>query len=167
MRIPFLDGTKTITFIAKCTTSLNSEWFPADPCSGAVGIDDWLKAGVWFGPRSSRNPDASEMIVPIAILAADASGKFTIDRRHTIWSTILTACMAVISVAFRQWKPWTKSIDLFGDPVKGTFAGKVDLLNYESRIDNAAKTHDRLRTEFESTESVAKKQRLKTASRKP
>ena len=60
-----------------------SDWFPADPWSGLVGTEDWMKARVWFGQRSSLAPDAAEMIVPFGIFAADADGNFTINRtRH-------------------------------------------------------------------------------------
>jgi len=56
------------------------EWFPADPWAGLVGTDEWMKGRVWFGQRHSLNPDAEDMIVPIAIFAADPAGNFTIDR---------------------------------------------------------------------------------------
>lgn len=45
--------------------STASERVPADPWSGLVGTEDWMKGRVWFGPRSSLNPDAADMIVPI------------------------------------------------------------------------------------------------------
>src|SRR5262249_35325317 len=54
-----------------------NEWFPADPSSGLVGTEEWLKGRVWFGERHSLNPITNDMIVPIAIFAADQNEKFT------------------------------------------------------------------------------------------
>src|SRR6058998_3261037 len=31
--------------------STANEWFPADPSSGLVGLDEWMKGRVWFGKR--------------------------------------------------------------------------------------------------------------------
>jgi len=59
------------------------QWLPADPSSGLVGLEDWMQGRVGFSERVSLNPITRDMIVSIAIFAADANGDFTINRtRH-------------------------------------------------------------------------------------
>src|SRR5215813_3110336 len=60
--------------------SAANDWFPADPSSGLVGVEEWMKGRVWFGKRSTLNPITQDMIVPFAIFAAVADGYFTINR---------------------------------------------------------------------------------------
>jgi hypothetical protein len=60
--------------------SVANEWFPADPASGLIGTEEWMKGRVWFGKRVTMNPITEDMIVPFAVFAADADGKFTINR---------------------------------------------------------------------------------------
>lgn len=122
-----------------------NDWFPADPWSGVVGTEDWLKARVWFGRRSSLNPDAPEMIVPFAIFAENAAGEFTIDQtRHSlvegfdrIYGNKLHESAA--------WNEWVTMLDFLSQKVKGAFAGSVNLLEYAPEIDRLAATYEQLR----------------------
>ncbi len=127
-----------------------NDWFPADPWSGVVGTEDWLKARVWFGRRSSLNPDAPEMIVPFAIFAETAQGEFTIDRtRHylveefdRIYGNELHKSAA--------WKEWVTLLDFLSRKVEGAFAGSVNLLEYAPEIDHLAATYEQLRAAAEA-----------------
>ncbi len=125
--------------------STANEWAPADPWSGLVGTEEWMKGRVWFGPRSSLNPDAADMIVPIAIFAADADGKFTIDRtKHYLvdeFDRLYDGRLHEQSA----WQQWVAILDLLSGKVEGAFAGKTNLHQYDSQIDTLAATYDQLR----------------------
>jgi Transglutaminase-like superfamily len=123
-------------------------WFPADPWSGLVGTDEWIKARVWFGKRFSLNPDAEEMIVPFAIFAADADGKFTINRTQHYLVDEFDRIYSGKLHNLPAWKQWVSMLDLLGDKVQGALSGTTNLQEYESQIDSLAATYEELRTEF-------------------
>ena len=124
------------------------QWFPADPWSGLVGIDEWMNARVGFGKRSGPNPDAPDMIVPIAIFAADAEGKFTLDRtRHYLVDEFARLYGGTLHT-LPEWKEWTALLDGIGDKVAGAFAGTTDLHEYEPEIDSLATAYERLRSAY-------------------
>ncbi len=126
------------------------DWFPADPWSGVVGIEDWLKARVWFGPRSSLNPDAPEMIVPFAIFAADSNGNFTINRtRHYLVDEFDRLYGNKLHKQAAIWQQWVRLLDSISPKVEGAFAGSINLLDDESEIDSVAATYERLRAAIE------------------
>jgi Transglutaminase-like superfamily len=121
------------------------EWFPADPWGGLVGTDEWMKGRVWFGQRHSLNPDAEDMIVPIAIFAADAAGKFTIDRTQHYLIDELDRLSSGKLHDNPAWQRWVALLDAVSPKVKEAFAGTFDLHQAESEIDELASTYDRLR----------------------
>ncbi len=127
-----------------------NDWFPADPWSGLVGIEDWMKARVWFGRRSSLAPDAAEMIVPFGIFAEDASGKFTINRTRHYLVDEFDQLYGNKLHEKPAWSQWVATLDLLGPKVEGAFAGSIDLLEYESEIDRLAATYEQLRGELET-----------------
>ncbi|HEY2712739.1 MAG TPA: transglutaminase-like domain-containing protein [Chthoniobacterales bacterium] len=128
-----------------------SEWIPADPWSGLVGTEDWMKGRVWFGPRSSLNPDAVDMIVPIAIFAADANGKFTIDRtKHYLVDEFDRLYDGRLHEQ-PAWQQWVAMLDILSQKVEGAFAGKINLHEYESQIDTLAATYDQLRAGLQNS----------------
>lgn len=127
------------------------DWFPADPWSGVVGVDEWMKARVWFGPRSSPNPDAPEMIVPIAIFAADLDGNFTINRTQHYLVDEFDRLYRSKLHQLPAWKQWTALLDVLDDKVKGAFAGTINLQDYESQIDTLAEIYEKLRAESQSS----------------
>jgi Transglutaminase-like superfamily len=121
------------------------EWFPADPSSGLVGVDEWMKGRVVFGKRFSMNPITEEMIVPFAIFAADEDGKFTINRTQHYLVEEFDRLYDGKLHKVPAWQEWTKSLDLLDDKVAGAFAGRVNLHEYESQIDSLAETYEQLR----------------------
>jgi transglutaminase superfamily protein len=127
-----------------------NEWFPADPWSGLVGTEDWLKARVWFGQRSSLAPDAAEMIVPFAIFAADADGHFTINRTGHYLIEEFDRLYGSRLHEEAAWPQWVAELDLLSGKVEGAFAGSVNLLEYESQIDTVAATYEQLRAELQA-----------------
>ena len=130
--------------------SAANDWFPADPSSGLVGVDEWMKGRVWFGKRVTLNPITEDMIVPFAIFAEDADGKFTINRTQHY---LLDEFDRLYNGKLHQlpgWQQWATLIDLLDDKVAGAFAGNVNLHDYESQIDSLAATYEELRVSFQA-----------------
>jgi hypothetical protein len=124
--------------------STTQEWFPADPWSGLVGLDEWMKARVWFGKRSSLAPDADEMIVPFAIFAADVDGKYTINRtQHYLVDEFDRLYQGKLHKS-PAWQQWVAGLDFLDDKVQGAFAGTINLQEYEPQIDSLAATYEQL-----------------------
>jgi hypothetical protein len=122
------------------------DWFPADPWSGVVGVEEWMKARVWFGKRSSLNPDAGDMIVPFGIFATDSSGHFTVNRTNHYLVDELDRLYGGRLHGLPEWKAWTEGLDFLQDKVRGALAGEINLHEYESQIDSLAMTYERLRS---------------------
>ena len=121
------------------------DWFPADPSSGLVGTEEWLKGRVWFGKRSTLNPITEEMIVPVAIFAADDKGNFTIDRtQHYLVDEFDKLYVGKLDKS-PAWKEWISGVTFLGPKVAGAFAGTVNLHDYEAQIDSLADVFERLR----------------------
>jgi hypothetical protein len=124
------------------------EWFPADPWSALAGDDEWMAARIGFGERGGPNPDAKDMIVPIAIFAEDDSKHFTINRtKHYLVDGFDRLCGGKLH-SLPSWKKWTTLIDDLDDKVGGAFAGRVDLHQDEVKIDQVAETYEKLRAEY-------------------
>ena len=129
------------------------DWFPADPWSGLVRHEEWLKGRVWFGKRSSLAPDGKEMIVPIGIFAADGTGNFTIDRTKHYLADEFDRLYKGKLHRLPEWKDWSTGLDLLKDKVGGTFAGTVNLHDYESDIDNLATMYEKMAKKFRDGQS--------------
>lgn len=125
--------------------SAANEWFPADPSSGLVGVEQWMKSRVGFGKRFTLNPITEDMIVPFAIFAADADGKFTINRTQHYLVDEFGRLYGSKLQKQPLWKQWISMLDLMDDKVAGAFAGSVNLHEYESQIDSLAATYEQLR----------------------
>jgi hypothetical protein len=123
--------------------SAANEWFPADPSSGLVGLDEWMKGRVGFGKRFTLNPITEDMIVPFAIFAADADGKFTINRTRHYLIDEFDRLYQLHKNPY--WNQWNFIVDFMDDKVAGAFAGNVNLHQYESQIDLLAKTYEKMR----------------------
>lgn len=131
------------------------EWYPVDPWSGLAGLDEWMKARVWFGPRASLAPDAAEMIVPIGIFAADDHGGFTIDRTRHYLVDEFDRLYAGKLHTLPAWERWVALLDQLDGRVKGAFAGTTNLHQSEARIDRLAATYDELRSEARGLRATA------------
>ena len=128
--------------------STAKEWVPADPWSGLVGTEEWMKGRVWFGPRSSRNPDADDMIVPISIFAVDGNGNFTVDRTKHYLVDEFDRLYGGKLHEQAAWKQWDTMLGSLSKSVEGAFAGKINLHDSESQIDSLAVVYEQLRAEM-------------------
>jgi hypothetical protein len=123
------------------------EWYPLDPWSGLAGLEEWMKARVWFGKRTSLAPDAAEMIVPIGIFAADDGKHFTVDRTRHYLVDEFDRMYGGRLHTLPAWSRWVGLLDQLDEKVKGAFAGTTNLQEYESEIDALAATYAALRSE--------------------
>jgi len=131
--------------------SAANDWFPADPSSGLVGVDEWMKGRVWFGKRVTLNPITADMIVPFAVFAADTNGKYTINRtQHYLVDEFDRLYQGKLHT-LPEWKQWTTLLDLLDDKVGGAFAGNVNLHDYEAQIDSIADIYQQLAREVSQT----------------
>lgn len=130
--------------------STANEWFPADPSSGLVGVEQWMKGRVGFGKRFTLNPITEDMIVPFAVFAADADGQFTINRTQHYLVDEFGRLYGRKLQKQQAWKQWVEMLDLLDDKVAGAFAGTINLHEYESQIDSLAATYEQLRAAFEN-----------------
>ncbi|HUJ26837.1 MAG TPA: transglutaminase-like domain-containing protein [Myxococcales bacterium] len=136
--------------------SATREWYPVDPWSGLAGLDEWMKARVWFGKRTSLAPDAAEMIVPIGIFAADDGTHFTVDRtRHYLVDEFDRMYGGKLHT-LPAWSRWVSLLDQLDDKVKGAFAGTTNLHEYEPQIDQLAAAYEELRSEAREPEAAAR-----------
>lgn len=126
--------------------STANEWFPADPSSGLVGVEQWMKGRVGFGKRFTLNPITEDMIVPFAIFAADDDGKYTINRTQHYLVDEFGRLYGRKLQEQPSWKQWISMLDLMDDKVAGAFVGTINLHEYESQIDSLATTYEQLRT---------------------
>ncbi|MEP7075336.1 MAG: transglutaminase family protein [Acidobacteriota bacterium] len=121
------------------------EWFPADPSSGLVGTEEWLKGRVWFGKRVTLNPLTNDMIVPFAIFAMDDQGKYTIDRtRHYVVDELDKLYRGRLDKS-PAWKDWISGVTFLSEKAVGALAGTTNLQDYESQIDSLAETYEKLK----------------------
>jgi hypothetical protein len=130
--------------------SAANEWFPADPSSGLVGVEQWMKGRVGFGKRFTLNPITEDMIVPFAIFAADADGQFTINRTQHYLVDEFGRLYGRKLQKQEAWKQWTEMLDQLDEKVAGAFAGTINLHEYESQIDSLAATYEQLRASFQN-----------------
>jgi hypothetical protein len=125
--------------------SRTNEWYPADPSSGMVGTQEWLKGRVWFGKRTTLNPITDDMIVPFAVFAADAHGKFTISRTRHYLIDQFDQLYGGRLHTLTAWNEWSRLLNLLDAKVAGAFAGTTNLHDSENQIDAVALAYEQLR----------------------
>ena len=108
-----------------------------------------MKGRVWFGKRVTLNPITEDMIVPFAIFAAGADGKFTVNRTQHYLVEEFDRLYDGRLHSHPAWKQWRDTLDLLDDKVAGAFAGTINLQEYEAPIDSLAVVYEQLRASFE------------------
>jgi hypothetical protein len=127
----------------------NNSWEPADPSMGVIGVNDWLKARVWFGERKTIDTAISnQMIVPFAIFVTGSNNMpeesrtayYLIDRFDALYSHRLSA--------LPEWNAWAKAVNALTEPAKNAFLGKENLHIHQQEIAKLADSYERLRQAY-------------------
>ena len=127
----------------------NKTWEPADPATGVIGLNDWLKARVWFGERKTIDTAISnEMIVPFAVFVTDTEKRpqesrtsyYLIDKFNELYNNRLSTLPG--------WNDWTKAVNGLTDPAKNAFLGKENLHTHQEQIAQLAKVYAALKKEY-------------------
>lgn len=127
----------------------NNSWEPADPSMGVIGVNDWLKARVWFGERKTIDTAISnQMIVPFAIFTTGANNMpeesrtawYLIDRFDELYNHRLSA--------LPEWNAWTQAVKSLTEPAKNAFLGKENLHLHQQEIAGLAEAYERLKQAY-------------------
>jgi len=128
-----------------------NSWEPADPSMGVIGLNDWLKARVWFGERKTIDTAISnEMIVPFAIFITGSnkqpdesrSAYYLIDKFNELYGNRLSK--------LPEWNSWTKAVNNLTDPAKNAFLGKENLHLHQADISKLAEIYQALKKSYQA-----------------
>lgn len=130
----------------------SQEWIPADPATGLVGTEAWVRARMALGDRPPAPVPAvadfvKDMIVPIAITTSpdeagareDRSVHYLIDEFDRLYhgkARILPS-----------WPAWESAVRQFSPLARQAFDGKVNLHEHAALIDQLAATYESLQRE--------------------
>ncbi|MBV9987697.1 MAG: transglutaminase domain-containing protein [Chitinophagaceae bacterium] len=127
----------------------NNTWEPADPSMGVIGLNDWLKARVWFGERKTIDTAiTNEMIVPFAIFVTDGKGQpgesrskyYLVDKFDELYDHKLSG--------LPEWKDWTTAVNKLTDPAKNAFLGEENLHLHQDAIRRLADIYQSLKKAY-------------------
>lgn len=130
--------------------SLSDTWQPIDPSMNVIGIQQWLKARVWFGNRITIDTVlTNDMIVPFAIFVTDSNKSNMIDNRSKHY--LITEFDKLYNNKLHQlhsWSKWIKQIKKLQTHTKLAFEGKENLHKFSEEITILANTYAMLKKEF-------------------
>lgn len=126
-------------------------WIPCDPSMGVFGLDNWLKARLWFGKRETVNSDISKtMLIPVAIFVMSDTGKniivedrtsfYLVDAFDHLYGDRLHGLVA--------WSAWKTKLLLLAKQCRYAFEGKENLLLHEVEFEECFNTYRGLKCEF-------------------
>ncbi|HYF31357.1 MAG TPA: transglutaminase-like domain-containing protein [Chitinophagaceae bacterium] len=127
----------------------NNLWQPADPSMGVIGLNDWLKARVWFGERKTIDTAiTNSMIVPFVIFSTDA--KRAPDENRTAYYLIegFNNLYQGKLETLPEWKEWVNAVNALTGPAKNAFTGKENLHDHQASISKLADTYQQLKSAY-------------------
>lgn len=129
----------------------NNEWVPADPSMNVIGVEQWLKARVWFGKRVTIDTVFTrDMIVPFAIfVVSDTSKRFMVDSRTQHY--LIDGFNKLYNNKLSQlpaWSQWVAGLKELNDVASQAFSGKMNLHEYDDKIAALVKTYDDLKRQY-------------------
>ena len=108
----------------------NNSWEPADPSIGVIGLNDWLKARVWFGARKTIDTSfTNDMIVPFAIYITSQDKAPVEDR--TAWYLVekFNALYSGKLADLPEWRDWVNGVETLNHHAMNAFLGKKTCIN--------------------------------------
>jgi hypothetical protein len=116
--------------------SLFNKWIPVYPTINVFGIEQWLKARVWFGERTT--PDTSftnSMIVPFSIFATADDNKTITESRSLYYLTNEFNKLYNNKLSkLPSWNDWINAVKVIEPHSKNAFEGKENLHFYNIEI---------------------------------
>ena len=130
----------------------NNTWQPADPSMGVIGLNDWLRARVWFGERKTIDTAiTNKMIVPFAIFVTGISNApeesrtshYLIDSFNELYDGKLKNLPA--------WNDWVLAVNSLTAVSMHAFLGKENLHTHQQEINKLALVYDQLKRSYAAT----------------
>lgn len=123
--------------------SEKSEWIPADPTLGLVGVDPWIRARVGFEARPTHAILPSrDMLVPFAIFAMDGS-TFEPRAERYLLSGLNAAYGGELS-KLKAWPEWVRAVLAIQPAALGAFEGRTNLHAESDKILAVQKAYEGL-----------------------
>ncbi len=108
--------------------SSSDQWQPADPASGLLGLEQWMKGRVWFGERKTIDTSiTNKMIVPIAVFVTGPSNTYPEDRSEFYLVTSFNKIYNGKLSNLPSWNKWVSAIREINSLCREAFEGKVNL----------------------------------------
>ncbi|MEP7323339.1 MAG: transglutaminase-like domain-containing protein [Saprospiraceae bacterium] len=124
------------------------EWVPADPTMGLIGLECWLKARAWYGPRKTINQEFSDdMIVPIGIFVVGDKGKmienrtsfYVVESLDNLYQNKLSRSV--------YWHAWKSGISSISEKCRQAFMGEINLHESQNEIKNLGEIYRKMKIE--------------------
>jgi len=129
------------------------KWQPADPTTGLVGLNTWLRSRVGFGARPMNKIIATkDMLVPIFIVTTTRKDKAFDENRSSYY--LITAFNSVYKnklSALPEWKNWVRLIQDISPKCMGAFEGTVNLHQYTDEIGQIRESYLKLKDEYQKS----------------
>jgi hypothetical protein len=127
----------------------NNAWQPADPSMGVIGLNDWLKARVWFGERKTIDTSITNMmVVPFAIFVTGSNGQPVESRTSYYLVDAFNSLYGGKLSELPGWNNWIERLDALTQPAKNAFLGKENLHMHQSEIRKLAEQYQSLKQTY-------------------
>lgn len=128
-------------------------WIPADPSMNVIGLDNWLKARVWFGERKTIDTSiTNDMLVPIGIfVTGDQKYTITEDRSEYYLINSFNSLYQDQLGKLPSWKKWKDLIQETSPHCRAAFENKENLHHYASLIAELWETYQSLQKEYKES----------------
>jgi hypothetical protein len=130
-----------------------SEWFPADPAVGVVGMKEWVLARLGLGKRPSPPVSAvadivKDMLVPFVVVAMDArNGRQLEDRSDFYLIDGFNRTYRGRLSSLHGWPNWVAAVHQLSPKGRFAFAGETNLHQNEPEIKNLLAAYQELQRE--------------------
>ncbi|HEX2629464.1 MAG TPA: transglutaminase-like domain-containing protein [Chitinophagaceae bacterium] len=129
----------------------NNEWVPADPSMNVIGVEQWLKARVWFGKRVTIDTAFTrDMLVPFAVfVVSDTSKRFMVENRthHYLVDGFDKLYNNKVS-RLPAWPQWVSGVNELSAVAQQAFSWKANLHEYGDKIAALLKTYEELKRQY-------------------
>jgi hypothetical protein len=116
---------------------------------GVIGVNDWLKARVWFGERKTIDTSiTNDMIVPFAIFITGSNNAPVESRTSYYLVDAFNALYKGKLSSLPEWSKWVSAVNELTTPAMNAFLGKENLHNYKDKISVIATAFENLKKAY-------------------